>query len=185
MVQKLALLACAWAWSPLAAVESWPNGTEREVDEGTYMKVVATKLGWRIWRIETKSGVDCKAVKSAIGRSHPEPIGVSSIMFKGKPFLEIWWDNYSSKFTYHWWTVHYGDVEVKYRTAGSKFWEERNNGTFDADEIGEQQFELAISSWEYPELALGRAEEKAMFDLAGLPWAQTQMKICEGIATST
>jgi hypothetical protein len=103
------------------------------------------------------------------------------MMFNGTPFLEIWWSDYGSKFTYRWFTVHFGRVSVKYRTPGAKFWEERTNANFDATEIGEQQIELVASSWEYPELIIGHAEEKATFDLAGLTWAQSQVRSCEGV----
>jgi hypothetical protein len=178
MDYKLMLLAVACA-SGSSASASWPTGVEREVDEGTYMQVFAVNAGWKIWRIETKSSVNCKAVKSAKGRVHPEPVGVNSMMFNGTPFLEIELINPPSYFDYTWRTEHYGDIEVKYRIAGSKFWEERNNSNFSADEIGEQAFEIAVVSWEYPALYVGRVEEKATFDLAGLSWAKSQIITCE------
>ena len=46
---------------------NWPIGVEREVDEGVYMRLLSVSDGWRIWRIETKDDVDCRAIKSAIG----------------------------------------------------------------------------------------------------------------------
>jgi hypothetical protein len=177
-----ALFLCSEA----AAADNWPIGKEREVDEGTYMQVVAANMGWRIWRIETKSGVDCKAVKSAKGQVHPEPLGVSSGMFKGKPFLEIWHNKtpsqfFPEKFTYRWWTTHSGSVRIKYRTPGSKFWEERTQVKFNADGIVEQQFEIVLTSWEYPELYEGFAEQKGIFDFTGLSWAKSQVVICEDL----
>lgn len=179
MIQKIMLLASAFVGGSAASAERWPIGVEREVDEGTYMQVVAVNSGWRIWRTEEKSGVYCKAVKSAKGRAHPEPIGVSSAMYKGTPFLEIFGGRGSEKLTYQWRTTYLSDVKIKYRTPGSEFWEERKNATFNADEIGEQQFEITLSSWEYPELYIGRSEETALFDLAGLSWAKDEVASCE------
>lgn len=173
--------------SEAAAADNWPIGKEREVDEGTYMQVVAANMGWRIWRIETESGVFCKAVKSAKGQVHPEPLGVSDAMFKGKPFLEIWPNNkdgslfFPGKFRYGWRTTYSGNVRIKYRTPGSKFWEERTQVQFNADGMVEQQFEIVLTSWEYPELYEGLAEQKGIFDFSGLSWAKSQVVICEDL----
>jgi hypothetical protein len=186
MDYKLMLLAVACACGS-SATASWPIGVEREVDEGFYMQVVAVNADWKIWRIETKSTVSCKAVKSAKGREHPKPVGFMSSLHTGTPFLEIGLKrkrkvskNLSSvSFNYTWRTQFYNDIEIKYRIAGLKFWETRSNLTFNADEIGEQEFEVAVVSWEYPALYVGRVEEKATFDLAGLSWAKSQIITCE------
>jgi hypothetical protein len=171
--------ACLSA-APLVA-QSWPVGVEREVDEGVYMKVVAVQSGWRIWRSETKSGVACKAVKSAKGRPHPEPVGVSWAMWNGTPFLEVTWSDYFKKIQYNWKTVHYGRVKMSYRKPGDRFWTDATNSTFDPASVGESTIELTISSWEYPEILVGRAEEEALFELSGLGWAQEQVRSCQGV----
>jgi hypothetical protein len=67
----------------------WPVGVEREVDEGVYMRVAAAEQGWRIWRIETRDGIRCQAVKSARGRPHPVPVGVGSAFYGGTPYLMV------------------------------------------------------------------------------------------------
>lgn len=168
----------ALAVALVAQETRWPIGTEREVDEGVYMQVVASDHGWRIWRSETRAGVDCKAVKSARGRPHPIPIGVASMLFRGTPFLEVGWSNPSQKFSYTWRTVHLGSVRFKARVPGSRFWEEGRGYEFDPAAFGESGIEVVLTSWEYPEIYIGHAEESATFDLAGLSWAQEQVVLC-------
>jgi hypothetical protein len=177
-VRFAAVTGLTFASSAHAA--SWPIGVEREVDEGVYMQVVAVEQGWRIWRSETKGGVSCKAVKSARGRPHPEPVGVSWMMFNGTPFLEISWNRYGAKFSYGWSTVHYDRIRLSYRAPGERFWEDRNDDGFNADEVGEKLIELTITSYEYGAILVGRAEETAAFDLAGLNWAKAEVLKCEG-----
>jgi len=157
---------------------NWPIGTEREVDEGTYMQVLASQDGWRIWRTETSAGVYCRAVKSARGRPHPIPLGFHSALFRGTPFLEIGWNSYSSEMDFYWRTTYLGNVEIKYRQPGARFWEHRDNATFDPHETGENVIDVVLESWEYPELLVGKAEETATFDLDGLGWAEAEVAAC-------
>lgn len=160
---------------------SWPIGLEREVDAGTYMQVVASQYGWRIWKIDTRGGSQCKAVKSAIGRPHPIPLGVSSTMMRGTPFVEITWNAQDHGFSYRWTTTHYGRVEIKYRSLGERFWEERENHNFSGDSLNESRYEIQLSSWEYPAILIGYAEESATFDFEGLAWAKSQVASCENV----
>jgi hypothetical protein len=144
------------------------------------MQVVALEHGWRVWKIETREGVQCKAVKSAVGRPHPVPVGVSSMMTRGTPFVEVLWSDYDHRFSYSWRTEHYGKVRVKYRPVGERFWEERNNPDFNPDGLTAQRLEVQLTSWEYPAILEGYAEENAIFDFAGVEWAKTQVADCEG-----
>lgn len=172
-----------FAWLALALPQevSWPIGVEREVDTGVYMQVVSQQSGWRIWRIERRAGVSCQAVKSAKGRPHPIPVGVDSMMFRGTPFLTV--SHPTKDFSYRWQAAHYGNVRVQYRLPGARFWEEGAERVFPAEEIGEREIELAVRSWEYPAIYEGLVEESAVFDLAGLDWARTQVLACEQAAT--
>lgn len=179
MFTTLAAIAATGALTQPQA--QWAIGSEREVDEGVYMQVVASDQGWRVWKIETRTGVQCKAVKSAVGRPHPVPVGVSSMMARGTPFLEVLWRDDEHGFSYSWGTEHYGKVRVKYRPVGARFWEERNNFDFDADDLAEQRLEVQLTSWEYPAILVGYAEEDAIFDLSGLEWAKGQVADCEGV----
>jgi hypothetical protein len=178
---RIAVASLAIA-APAAHAASWPLGTEREVDEGVYMQVVAVGQGWRIWRTETRSGVSCSAVKSAKGRPHPEPVGVQSMFWNGTPFVEMSWINYGSepRWYHQWRTTHYGRVEVKYRKPGDRFFGESFNEEINAGKFGEDQLEVVLTSWEYPAILVGLAEERAIFDLAGLQWARDQVSKCEG-----
>jgi hypothetical protein len=44
---------------------------------------------------------------------------------------------------------------------------------------GEDLIEVAVSSWEYPELLVGYSEEKALFDLKGIAWVLDQIGRCQ------
>lgn len=154
---------------------AWAVGVEREVDEGVYMRVVAAEQGWRVWRIETRDAVDCRAYKSAQGRRHPVPVGVGSMMARsGTPFLEVFWSEPLNRFYSEWHAVHYRG-RVKYRTPNERFWEESAPNPNTAEE---RVVEVVADSWEYPEILVGHAEEQATFDLAGLRWARTAVKEC-------
>lgn len=156
--------------------QAWAVGTEREVDEGVYMKVVASEQGWRVWRIETRNGVDCRAYKSAQGRRHPVPVGVNSMMARsGTPFLEVYWVPALSRYFSEWHTVHYGGVRSKYRLPGARFWEETAP---DPSTVAEGSVEVVLTSWEYPEILVGHSEERATFDFTGIKWAMETVQAC-------
>ncbi|HAC01590.1 MAG TPA: hypothetical protein DCF67_08995 [Brevundimonas sp.] len=158
-----------------AQPQAWAVGTEREVDEGVYMKIVAAEQGWRVWRIETRGGVDCRAYKSAEGRRHPVPVGVRSMMARtGTPFLEVFWSEPLNKFYSEWHTVHYRG-SGKYRVLGARFWEDHGP---DPESVTEQVIEVVAESWEYPNALVGYAEERARFDLAGIHWAKDAVRSC-------
>jgi len=158
-----------------AQPQAWTVGTEREVDEGVYMKIVAAEQGWRVWRIETRGGVDCRAYKSAQGRRHPVPVGVGSMMARtGTPFLEVYWYPALEKTYSEWHAVHYRG-RAKYRTPTDRFWEE---GAPDPEAVEERIVDVVMTSWEYPELLIGHAEERAKFDLAGIRWAVEAVHSC-------
>ena len=155
--------------------QAWTVGTEREVDEGVYMKIVAAEQGWRIWRIETVDGVDCRAYKSAQGRRHPVPVGVKSMMDRsGTPFLEVYWFEGLNKFYAEWHAVHYRG-RATYRVPGDRFWED---DAPDPATVTEQVVEVVMKSWEYPEILVGYAEERARFDFTGIRWAQEAVRSC-------
>lgn len=172
----IAALIALLTLTPQTPPADWPIGTEREVEAGVYMQVVASESGWRVWRTEQRSGVSCKAVKSAAGRPHPRPIGVGDALFTGTPYLTI--GLYQDRFTYRWSARHLGKVRVKYRTPGDRFWEEGAEVNFPANVIGERPIEIEVTSWEYPAIYEGYSEEAATFDLAGLAWAQEQVRVC-------
>jgi hypothetical protein len=180
----------------------WPIGTEREVDEGVYMQVAEVEQGWRIWRIETKDGVRCQAVKSARGQPHPAPLGVGSAYFGGTPYLVVVaarhddglsyrprrsWDGGQTSpqqmagFHYFWHARHHGGVRLKYRLIGERFWTEPGPLEFDATAVGERPIEVVVTSWEYPAIFVGHSEETGVLDLIGLVWAQEQLRSCETV----
>lgn len=174
MIAAVAALALFLAPLP----QAWAVGTEREVDEGVYMQIVAAERGWRVWRIETAGGVDCRAYKSAQGRPHPVPVGVKSMMARtGTPFLEVYWSKGLNKFYSEWHAVHYRG-RATYRTPGDRFWEEDSP---DPTAVTERVVEVVMKSWEYPEILVGYAEERARFDLSGIRWAQEAVQTCNEV----
>ena len=165
-----------------AFAQSWPVGVEREVDQGTYMSVYASQNGWRIWRIETKDGVKCEAVKSTKGRPHPVPLGVGSSLCGGTPFLSIRQESrfggQSYRLIHVWGAKHLNKVKVKIRKIGQKFWDEYDSSIVDMDLYAEQMIQVSVSSWEYPAIYVGFAEENANFDLNGIEAAKNMIKTC-------
>lgn len=162
---------------------NWPIGREREVDEGVYMKVIDENNGWRVWQSESRNGIVCKAVKSAQNRPHPIPVGVGNGLFQGTPFIEIHVQRHGFSnrpiYSYNWRTAHYGKVEIEYRPLGNRFYEKAKNGEFDGDSIEESPHDITLTSYEYPAILRGRAEEKAVFDFQGVEWARNRTLECQ------
>lgn len=156
----------------------WPIGLEREVDEGFYMKVVAVENGWRIWRIETKSEVECRAIKSVRGQPHPIPVGVGGAFFRGTPNLMIYKGS-RSNLTYAWSGEHLNERTIQIRRPGDKFWKQIKN--YDSQELYRDGalLEVNVQSWEYPEIYVGLSDEKGIIDLTGLAAAQERVRTCK------
>ncbi len=162
---------------------SWPINVEREVDEGTYMSVYASFSGWRIWKTETKNGISCKAVKSAKGKPHPIPVGVNSALYRGTPFLTVL-TGYKDRVVYSWSAEHYGNVSVKIRIPGEKFWDEYRSSSVDMQKYQEKRIEISLISWEYPEIYVGLSEQKGIFELIGIKKALSEIDKCENVQPS-
>lgn len=160
--------------------QDWPVGVEREVDEGFYMQVFAADNGWRVWRTENRNGVFCKAVKPAQGRDHPTPIGVASFLTGGTPNVEISLSYDRRSFQYDWGTTYRRGIRAKYRIPGERFWQDDLSGRTDLTHGAEQVIEVVVESYEYPSIRIGRAEEQGTIDLAGMGWAQTELRRCQG-----
>lgn len=172
-------LIAALLVAPVAPSGQWSVGREREVDEGVYMRLVAQESGWRIWRVETRGGVTCKAVKSARGRAHPTPVGVAAMMEGGSPYVEVIQGFGNRPFSYAWGAHHYAGIRPKWRAVGARFWEEPGLMGTDLGAFAEQAIEVNLVSFEYAEIFVGRVEENAVLDLAGLGWAQEQITACQ------
>jgi hypothetical protein len=160
-----------------AVYTQWSVGMEREVAEGVYMKLMSVSEGWRIWGIETKSEVDCRAIKSAVGRVHPIPAGAGAVFFRGTPFLMVY-KGYQTPHTYSWNTTHWGDVDVQYRLPGEKFWSPMNKYEDDLSQFNGKKLEISLTSWEYPDINVGYAKETGVIDLAGMNAAVAAVDQC-------
>ena len=161
----------------VATAQTWPTGIEREVDEGFYFTPIAVKNGWRFWEMETKDGVSCIAIKSAVGRQHPVPLGVGGAFWKGTPFLQIH-KGYNTAYVYSWSAEHYGKVGVKAREPNAKFWDVIPRTSFDLTKYDGKLVEISVTSWEYPEIYVGLVEEKGMFNFAGVAEATKFVEQC-------
>lgn len=172
------VILAAVAPVPALAQTSWPVGMEREVDEGVYMKVLRVANGWRLWRIETKDSAECRAVKSARGRPDPIPVGVGAGFWRGTPSVLLY-ENYDRKIAFAWSGEHYGKVEVKTRLLGARFWDEQR-GAWSPDLLpfDGKLLEVNVTSWEYPEILVGLADETAVMDLTGLAAMVDAVKAC-------
>lgn len=165
-------LPCVLAAIPATAAEakvftSWPIGLEREVDEGYYMTLLSSRDGWRVWRIETESSVECRGIKSVQGQPHPIPLGVSVAFFGGDPFLTVY-KGYQDKLRYFWTAEHSGKVTVKGRVSGEKFWKPLAGDDQNEYYVDGRKFQINVTSWEYPAIYVGYAEQTGTMDLTGL-----------------
>jgi len=176
-------LSCSIFMAHGASAQSsdWRMGQEREVDEGIYMTLMSSFDGWRIWKIETSSGLDCRAIKSAAGRPHPVPVGAGAVFYRGTPFIQIM-KGYRAPYRFSWGTVHWGKVRVQYRKPGDRFWESMNENEDDLLHLDGEKIEIHLTSWEYPEILVGFAEEKAVIDFSGMSKAMKAMDQCMGRA---
>lgn len=179
MVRTTALILALLLGSPALGRE-WPQGYEREADEGYYFSVVHQRQGWRVWRIESADGVLCKAVKPARGNSHPEPLGFKDALSGGTPNLVISRDYKGAP------TVElrgkFGRSN-RWREPEARFWHE----TFAySDLIGREgtQIEVNIETYEYPHLRYGKVEDRGRIDLTGLTEAVAALAGCDPLFNS-
>lgn len=166
------LIATTAVSAAIPVRQQWKVGDEREVDEGIYFRLLRVESGWRLWRIETRGSVECRAVKSARGKVHPFPIGAGAMFGFGEPYITIW--KHRGELRYFWKGVDFENSMVQLRRQDAKFWDTDN---------GEQVFndsdvvEVNISSWEYPAVRVGYHETKGVMDFAG--WSAMRMAVDE------
>lgn len=142
----------------------WAVGQEREVDAGVYAKLVAQRNGWRLWRFETVNGVHCKAIKPAIGRPAPVPLGVNSVMHGGVPRIELYFPNPVTTRSSVEGTYSGGAAQV--RAVGDRFWTDADD--VDLAEMDGRVVEVVVKSWEYPAVLVGYAEDRGSVSLVGI-----------------
>lgn len=176
MVRAAALISMLVLSSPIVA-KSWPIGVEQEVDAGVYMTLFSAQQGWRVWLVDTKDSSKCSAIKSAVGRPHPEPVGINAIIFGGTPFLRVSRDDHGLA-SYSWSGRHYGKVTVKLREKGERYWSESGSLSPNLDRYDGKLVSLSVSSWEYPELWLGHDTETGEFNFVGLKEALRMVDVC-------
>lgn len=154
---------------------SWAVGQEKEVDEGYFFTLAEIKAGWRLWRIETKSGVECRAVKSAVGRQHPIPLGFTVNFTQGEPFIVLYWSDRDQKVVHFWQGQDIEVSRVQTRMAGEKFWSDETRESSYADGA---KLEVNVISWEYPKIYVGYHEARGAFDLSGLDAMKRSIEEC-------
>ncbi|TCM43058.1 hypothetical protein [Novosphingobium sp. ST904] len=155
--------------------QRWSIGEEREVDEGIYFKLLRVENGWRLWRIETRSSVECRAVKSARGKVHPFPIGAGTMFGFGEPYITIW--KHQGGVLYYWKGADFENSMVQIRREGAKFWDiDKGDEAFSDSDL----VEVNVSSWEYPAVRFGYHETRGVLDFTG--WAAMRQAVddCDG-----
>lgn len=151
----------------------WAVGQEREIDEGVYATLYYQQAGWRVWRFETSARVWCKAIKSAAGKPHPVPVGVSDYMVGGTPSLVVTYqDQVRREFKIE---GAERDEKGEYRLAGKKFWTAIDSDIADHDGA---TMDVHVESWEYPAIMVGLADEKGTISLAGMSAALSAAEKC-------
>lgn len=168
----------------LQASSAWVIGQEREVDQGTYITLQAEQDGWRIWRVDTKAGVECKAAKSSIGQAHAVPLGYKDALFGPAPRMEIsaymtfavpYGPPSELRLAQDWFGTH-GYGQTQFRAVGERFFQSiaelKNNRE------GLKVIEVNNVSYEYPAIYVGMSEVNAQFDLTGIDWAEAQVLSC-------
>ena len=173
-VFSLILVSLTANASAKGPIKNWPVGVEREVDEGVYFTLLKSSGGWRLWKIETSSSVECRAVKSAKGNPHPIPIGAGAMFGLGEPFLVVW--SYDKKLRYNWYGETFENSYVQFRTVGEKFWKKHSKETeYESGSV----IEVNVVGWEYPAVHAGYHEVYGVLDLSGLAQMEDEVAQCE------
>lgn len=174
------LAACMLAPSTAEAASiitaPWRIGDEREVDDGIYFRLISSEQGWRLWRIETRDDIECRAVKSAVGKLHPIPLGVGALFYSGDPFIPyiVLYRAYTGTLSYSWKGRHLETKRVRFRKTGDRFWEDDNGRVAHQDGA---RLEVNVGSWEYPELMVGWNESRGVIDLSG--WGEMARRVMD------
>jgi len=158
-----------------AYAQSWPVGVEREVGAGTYMQVVEENNGWRLWRIEDRSGSTCRAIKSVRGQPHPIPVGSGVSWFRGTPFVSIsrGFQNRAAVGI----QGRYG-YAGKWRQPGDRYWNDEL-AFADIEPLDGQLIEIYSETFEYPLIFVGHSVETGLLDLTGLSGIIDSLRRCD------
>ncbi len=173
--------------------QGWNLGVEREYTPGRYAKLLSVFEGWRLWRFESVSGVDCRAVKPAIGKPHPVPGGNTTMMEGAPPFVVM---NYDHEGKLVWeFEGEFGDTgSIDWRRENERFYTrylpfqisdmERRilDGQF-VDTLAHldgETISVLIITWEYPSpLYINESKLTAKFNFLGLSEMIKALKECE------
>lgn len=105
------------------------------------------------------------------------------MLYRGTPFYEITVSRHGfskrPQYNYTWRAEHYGDVSVKIRALGDRFYEDVEKFIIDGKGPDEGIYQVSVVSWEYPAIRIGRVEETAEFDMTGIRWAEQRVLECQ------
>lgn len=181
MYLKFLLVSALGLFFFSTSAQAWEVGEEREGDEGYYFTLLESSNGWRVWKIETKEGSRCTAVKSVIGKPHPEPLGVADHFWRGTPFVVV---SKGHRFSglgivgrFRLQGIYGSGHKTQFRAVGDRFWDKWKS-TLDLSNFDGQKIEVAISSYEYPQSLVGGAHEKGVLDLQGLSKVVEKVEAC-------
>ncbi|HEX4736510.1 MAG TPA: hypothetical protein VH331_03005 [Allosphingosinicella sp.] len=143
------------------STDAWTVGKEAEVHPGVQAKLLAEQNGWRLWRIENQRGVVCDAVKPTTGQGALVPTSEYT-MVGSTPYLR-----YRAGVGY--WLIGQwlGSDAVEWRLSGARFWTKMDDST-NFEQFDGKTIEIHVSSWRYPNIMEGHADEQGTVDLTGI-----------------
>lgn len=178
MIAGLALTVAASATAYNPQSPKWVVGEEREVDSGWYAKLIYQANGWRVWRFETQQGVFCHAIKPAIGRSQPYPLGVGNSFFRGTPRIQLYYER--QRLTRVSLEGAESEKLMEWRHPNDRHWTSWTWDRFpDIAALDGQTIEVHVQSWEYPESLVGLHDEKGLISLVGARAAMARAEACK------
>jgi hypothetical protein len=166
------------------SADEWQIGVEREVDAGVYMTLMERRDGWTLYRVEDVQGFACVAVKPANGSPEPRPLGFGDSFYQRNGMRLELWTNISERPTrrnprvnvYMNWEAREITTEVMWRRPGDRFFNAVDS--LPGSRQMPDQIEIHRIAYEYPELGIGRYEQTETFELAGIAWAEDQVRAC-------
>jgi hypothetical protein len=110
-----------------------------------------------------------------MGRGYPYPLGVGSVLRGATPFLEA--DSYTPGALSVTLSGSWGGGKAEYRSIGERFWTAWKADMPLADWDG-KKLQVHITTWEYPEIMVGMADETGILDLTGAKQAIAAVDAC-------
>ncbi len=175
----LLLLAMLTAAGLVSAQDGWEVGAEREVEMGSFVKLLADEDGWRTYLTETSDGKRCATVKPQDGVPPPRIIGSGSPYTRStETFVEIFESWPRSK-----WRIDCPGsgrrcAEVGYRLVGGRLMTRPSYEDPVDLSVADQVIEFFAAGYEYYEIQSGYGRVEGTIDMTGLLAAVARHDAC-------